>query len=123
MPRISIYVPEDIRLRMHKAPKTVNWSEIAQKAFASALGAKPNGAEPPYNYRVVSRCIDSYNYGETKCKAVHYSNGETRSTCGEPCAFVMRKAGAGHPPYLDRDTITEEIKKLLFRESRGTFRE
>lgn len=32
------------------------------------------------------------------CDGRHYSDGDMRGGCGEPCRFVMMKSGEGNPP-------------------------
>lgn len=49
---------------------------------------------------VVSRCIMHYEYGAYKCHAALMSDGTIEGRyCGEPCSFIMKKAGAGSPPF------------------------
>lgn len=65
--------------------------------------------------RIISKC-------DVKgCDGIHrFGDGITQG-CGDPCSFVMRKAGAGVPPYISEETIVDEITLLLARRSRGEF--
>jgi hypothetical protein len=50
--------------------------------------------------QVISRCTASIEYGTEDCQAELMSDGTIRGRyCGEPCSFVMRKGGAGDPPF------------------------
>lgn len=85
-------------------------------------GMKKPSLPPLYAVEVVSRCVDSYDYGETKCDAIYYADGTLRGGCADPCSFIMKKAGSGEPPFLHPEAITEEIEKLMLRKSRGGFK-
>ena len=37
MPKITVYVPDEMKARMDKAEKSANWSALAQRAFESEL--------------------------------------------------------------------------------------
>src|SRR5271169_5834626 len=37
MPRVTIYVPDDLKVRMDVAGEAVNWSAVAQRAFLEAI--------------------------------------------------------------------------------------
>lgn len=64
--------------------------------------------------RIVNRC-DSHACGQRACL---FSDGVVTDTCGEPCSWVMKKSGHGHPPFLSDDQVIEEIRLVLMRQSR-----
>ena len=37
MPRVTLYVPDDLKARMDDAAEAVNWSAVAQRAFREAI--------------------------------------------------------------------------------------
>jgi hypothetical protein len=37
MPRVTLYVPDDLKTRMDEAGEAVNWSAVAQRAFTEAV--------------------------------------------------------------------------------------
>lgn len=49
---------------------------------------------------VISRCVGSFEYGSEKCRACLSSDGHiSGARCGEPCGWIMQKAGHGDPPF------------------------
>jgi hypothetical protein len=73
-------------------------------------------------YTLVSRCTSRCHYTETDCDATYWSDGTFYGSCGDPCSFVMKKAGSGDPPFLHSDDLMTEIENLMLRKSRGDFR-
>lgn len=48
----------------------------------------------------ISRCTSKYDYETEQCQAVLLADGSiVGKYCGEPCGFVMQKAGHGNPPF------------------------
>ena len=92
------------------------WSEGVVKKVANRRNWS---LEPSCESRVVNRC--TYNEGgeSEKCHAVLYENGNLTESCGEPCSFVMRKAGSGDPPFLHSDDLVYEMYRLMMRKSGG----
>jgi predicted hydrocarbon binding protein len=37
MPRVTLYVPDDLKTRMDEAGEAINWSAVAQRAFMEAV--------------------------------------------------------------------------------------
>src|SRR5438046_2935773 len=40
MPRVTLYVPDDLKTRMDVAGEAVNWSAVAQRAFREAVATQ-----------------------------------------------------------------------------------
>jgi hypothetical protein len=43
--------------------------------------------------------------GSYKCKAIRRSDGSIENGCGEPCSWIMGKAGCGIPPWESKNGI------------------
>ena len=73
MPKISIYVPDEMKARMDVAGQRVNWSAITQKAFECELGHVESVQEIKSMTDVIERlraskealAHDSKDYGRT----------------------------------------------------------
>lgn len=92
------------------------------------MAKKKQSQIPPPVHRgtCISRCTyqDAFDHDpDVKCSGVFWSNGTMTGGCGDPCSFVMRKAGAGEPPFLHNDDLVAEIMKVLLRKSRSTVAE
>jgi len=77
-----------------------------------------------YDAEVLSHC-DAFEGPMTdglRCSGVFLADGSMQNTCGDPCSFIMRKAGSGNPPFLTENMLINEIEKLMLRRSRGTLR-
>lgn len=57
-----------------------------------------------------------------RCEGRLWSTGEVTGSCGDACSFIMRKGGAGDPPFISDTDILDEQLKLLMRRSRGNVR-
>lgn len=64
MARISISVPDELKLKMDTFGETVNWSEVARVAFEAALQSKSATSSKypvPYQHRVPAMHVDLRN--------------------------------------------------------------
>ena len=72
----------------------------------------------PYGVDPVSRCTCKKEYETKPCDGVYWPNGSLTGGCGDPCSFIMRKSGAGEPPFLHDEALLEEMEKLMLRRAR-----
>src|SRR5258708_7816585 len=55
MPRVTLYVPDDLKARMDEAGEAINWSAVAQRAFREAVALNSLRKEPTDMNEVVER--------------------------------------------------------------------
>ena len=71
MPRISIYVPDELKARMDKAGDRANWSGIAQRAFETEI----HHLEAVKEIKSMSDVIERLRASKEKSSASHESDG------------------------------------------------
>jgi hypothetical protein len=86
--------PEEVRL----------WQEwinpvVCQKCRAYVLG-KCSKHDCGVLEKKLSRCTGEHDW--EPCKGRYLTTGELVEGCGDACSFVMRKGGAGDPPFETR---------------------
>lgn len=59
MPRVTVYVPDELKARMDEAGESVNWSSVAQRAFNESIWSHRLREEPNDMNNVVERLRSS----------------------------------------------------------------
>ena len=71
MPRVSIYVPDELKARMDEAGDRANWSGIAQRAFETEI----HHLEAVKEIKSMSDVIERLRASKEKSSASHESDG------------------------------------------------
>jgi hypothetical protein len=74
MPRVTLYVPDDLKTRMDDAGEAINWSAVAQRAFREAVLTQAMRKEPHDMTNVVERLRAS----REKVEAKEFETGKDR---------------------------------------------
>ncbi len=66
--------------------------------------------------KILSKCtgvIWGCDGEHAPCQAALMEDGSySGHGCGEPCRWVMKKAGEGEPPFLSSEEALQEIKRI-----------
>lgn len=79
MPRVTLYVPDDLKTRMDDAGEAVNWSAVAQRAFREAVAThfiKKDASN-------MTDVVDRLRASKQRIEAAAYASGQD---CGRTWA-------------------------------------
>jgi hypothetical protein len=112
MPKVNLYVPDDLKARMDDTGEVVNWSAVAQRAFREAISTLQVRKDRSDMEHVVERLRASKERYEERQLAVGKEVGtqwaKTQAEFFELVAVARFDAGAGHRE-LDCDTLQRLI--------------
>lgn len=72
MPRVTIYVPDDLKARMDEAGESVNWSGVAQRAFREQALSHVTRRNPD-----MSNVVERLRASKEACEEEDFNAGKT----------------------------------------------
>jgi hypothetical protein len=108
MPKVNLYVPDDLKARMDETGEAVNWSGVAQRAFREAISTHQTRKDRSDMEHVIERLRASKERYENRQLAVGKEEG-TKWARTQAEYFELVAVASFDPDArqreLDRDTL------------------
>src|SRR4051812_9338803 len=104
MPRVTLYVPDDLKARMDEVGELVNWSAIAQRAFGEAVASHRLRKDPTDMKEVIERLRASKERIEAQAESYGKECGKKWAMQSAEYDELKRIAefdDGGHDPNLE----------------------
>jgi hypothetical protein len=111
MPRVTLYVPDDLKTRMDDAGEAINWSAVAQRAFREAVLTQAMRKEPHDMTNVVERLRASK--AKVEARDLEYGKDEGATWAREGAEYDELERIAKFRDAHDADANIEVLRQLI----------